>query len=652
MERYSKETFLAALAAFSATRSASTLSDPQAAASPGHSNWALIRRLLGLGWQYRWGCIRLLILQALLLSTALGALRLAGAGIDLIRWHAGAADRPPSLPWGDLVASWRPLTQVAVIAGLILLLELARGTLNYVYALSAGYLIHTRIVPELRSRVYDKLQQLSFRFFDANATGSIINRVTSDVQSVRAFIDGVLIQLVLLFVSLCCYVGYMLSLHGGLTFACLATTPLMWIVTVVFSRMVRPMYDRNRELVDRVILRLAESIQGIQVIKGFGREKEEIARFAADNRAVMDQQRGIFWRVSLFGPTIGYMTQINLVILLAYGGWLVTQDRLALGSGLVVFAGLLQQFSSQVANLTNVANSVQQSLSGARRVFEILDTPVAIHSPPHAIRLYCNSHARPKGSTSGSDTPAVFGRIEFDHVCFEYTKGNPVLKDLNLVIEPGEKVAILGATGAGKTTLLALLCRFYDPTRGAIRLDGHDLRDLDLDDLRRSIGLVFQETFLFSNTVAANIAFGHPEATLGQVENAARIAAADEFIAALPHGFDTVLGEGGLDLSGGQRQRLAIARAVLLDPAVLLLDDPAAAIDPHTEHEILAAMDQAMRGRTTLVIAHRLSTLRQCDRVIVLDRGRIAQHGTHAQLMQAEGHYRRAAQSQLAAAVS
>jgi ATP-binding cassette subfamily B protein len=327
------------------------------------------------------------------------------------------------------------------------------------------------------------------------------------------------------------------------------------------------------------------------------------------------------------------MTQINLVILLAYGGWLVTQDRLALGSGLVVFAGLLQQFSSQVANLTNIANSVQQSLSGARRVFEILDAPVGIQSKTDAVRI--------KNAN---------GRIEFDHVWFEYVPGQPVLKDVSFVIEPGQKVAIVGATGSGKTTLLALLCRFYDPTRGTIRIDDYDLRDLDLDDLRRSIGLVFQETFLFSNTVAANIAFGHPEATLAQVEQAAKISASDEFVRALPHGYDTVLGEGGLDLSGGQRQRLAIARAVLLDPTILLLDDPAAAIDPHTEHEILNAMQHAMHGRTTLVIAHRLSTLRQCDRVLVLEQGRVIQRGTHAELMEAEGHYRHAAQSQLAGA--
>ncbi len=624
--------------------------------------------MLGLGWRYRWGCVRLLALQCVLLATALGALRLVGLGIDLIRFHSGNAARPPDFFLMQYVADWSPMAKIALVAGLVLALELVRGGLNYFYALTAGYLVHTRIVPELRSRVYDKLQLLSFRFFDANATGTIINRVTSDVQSVRAFIDGVLIQLVLLLVSLVCYLAYMSRLHVGLTLACLATTPIMWLITVVFSRSVRPLYDRNRELVDRVILRLAESIQGIQVIKGFGREQEEIARFATDNRAVMDQQRDIFWRVSLFGPVIGYMTQINLVILLAYGGWLVTQDQLALGSGLVVFAGLLQQFSSQVANLTNIANSVQQSLSGARRVFEILDTPIAIHSKPNAVRLESrpltpsgpgasnlspspNEHARPLAAPVPHGVRGqLFGRIEFDLVSFEYLPGEPVLDDVSFVIEPGQKVAILGVTGAGKTTLLALLCRFYDPTRGRILLDGHDLRDLDLDDLRSNIGLVFQETFLFSNTVAANIAFGHPEATLAQVQAAAKIAAADEFITALPSGYDTVLGEGGLDLSGGQRQRLAIARAVLLDPAILLLDDPAAAIDPHTEHEIFSAMQLAMRGRTTLVIAHRLSTLRQCDRVLVLDQGRVVQRGTHAELMEADGHYRHAAESQLAGA--
>lgn len=590
--------------------------------------------MFGLGWRYRWGCIRLLVLQGLLLATSLTVLRLTGLGVDVIRHLADSAQKkPPQYPFGiGPPSAWPPLAQIAAIAGTILLIELLRGMLNYSYALSHGYLIHTRIVVDLRAQVYDKLQRLSFSFFDTNATGSIINRVTSDVQGVRAFVDGVLIQLVILALSLVCYMVVMLGIHPGLTLACLATTPLMWLLTALFSRLVRPMYDRNRELVDRVILRLAESIQGVQVIKGFGREQEEIAQFAHDNREVQRQQHPIFWRVSIFTPLIGWMTQINLVILLAYGGYLVTQDELALGSGLLVFAWLLQQFSSQVANLTNIANSVQQSLSGARRVFEILDAPVAIESPANPVCLLRAS-----------------GQVEFQDVWFEYSAATPVLHNVSFRVQPGQRVAILGATGAGKSTLLSLICRFYDPTRGRIIVDGLDLREIDLADLRRNIGIVFQESFLFSNTVAANIAFGQPEATLEQVERAASIAAAHEFIVQLPRGYETVLGEGGLDLSGGQRQRLAIARAVLLDPAILLLDDPAAAIDPHTEHEILDAMQRAMLGRTTFVVAHRLSTLRQCDLVIVLESGRIAQVGTHEKLMEEDGHYREAALSQCAA---
>jgi ATP-binding cassette subfamily B protein len=589
--------------------------------------------MLGLGWKYRWGCIRLLVLQGLLLITALSCLGLTGAGIDQVR-HFASPDTVPHrpLPFGiELPTDWSPMAHVAVIAGLILAFELTRGVLNYTYALSSGYLIHTRIVVDLRAQVYDKLQRLSFNFFDANATGSIINRVTSDVQSVRAFVDGVLIQLVILTLSLIGYMSYMLTIHPWLTLACLATTPIMWVVTAIFSRMVRPLYDRNRELVDNVILRLAESIQGVQVIKGFGREQEEIDRFARDNQQVKDQQQGIFWRVSIFGPIIGYMTQLNLVILLAYGGYLYYRGELPLGAGLIVFAGLLQQFSSQVANLTNIANSVQQSLSGARRVFEILDAPIHVRNPENPVPL---GRAR--------------GDVSLEHVWFEYVPDAPVLSDLCLKIPAGTRVAILGATGAGKSTLLSLLCRFYDPTSGRITLDGHDLRDLDLDELRQNIGLVFQETFLFSNTVAANIAFGHPEATQEQVEQAARIAAAHDFIMNLPDGYQTILGESGLDLSGGQRQRLAIARAVLLNPAILLLDDPAAAIDPHTEHEILGAIEQAMSGRTTFIVAHRLSTLRACDLVMVLEEGRIVQLGTHDDLLSQPGHYRLAAESQFA----
>lgn len=621
-------------ASSTAATNAVSLDKRDATTPSASSNWQLIRRLLSLSWRYRWGCIQLLLLQGVLLFTALGGVQLAGAGIDVVRYHLQETPEPPPMPWGrPLPADLSPLAQVSLVALGILVLALLRGWLNFVYAIAAGRLVHERIVVDLRAAVYEKLQRLSFRFFDAQASGSIINRVTGDVQAVRAFVDGVLIQFVILVLSLACYVTYMLRLHAGLTLACLATTPLLWWLTVRFSRQVRPEYDRNRELVDKMILVLTENLQGAAVVRGFGREREEIAKFARANRDVQEQQQNVFWRVTIFAPIVQQLTHCNLIILVIYGGYLVSTDQLPLGAGLVVFAGLLQQFSSQVGQLSTIANSIQQSLSGARRVFEILDTPIEIQSEAQATRL-----ERAKGD------------IEFEQVKFAYREGATVLHDVSFRIAAGQKVALLGATGAGKSTLLSLVARFYDPIGGRIRIDGHDIRTLELHDLRRSLGIVFQESFLFSNTIAANIAFGHPEATREQIERAARIAAADEFIERLPQGYDTVLGEYGYNLSGGQRQRLAIARAVLLDPPILLLDDPAAAIDPQTEREILVSLERATAQRTTLIIAHRLRTLRDADLVVVLENGRVAQMGRHDELFATSGHYREVALSQLDAA--
>ncbi|KXU34781.1 sugar ABC transporter [Cephaloticoccus primus] len=609
------------------------MAEPPPAASsatPPLSNGVLVRRLFGLAWKYRFHCIGVLSLQVVLLSIGIAGLSFTGLGIDYIR------SRVEGVPLGENVLGlvpppdWSPLRVLGALACAILLFAVTRAFLNYFYSVSANKLVQQKIVTDLRAQVYDKLQRLSFRFFDANNTGSIITRVTGDVQAVRMFIDSVLIQSVIMLISLTVYVVYMVNLNVRLTLVCLATTPLLAVASTWFSKKMQPEYKLNRTLFERMVQALSESIQGIAVTKGFGREAEDRERFNRANRAVYEQQRGIFWRVSLFSPTIGALTRVNMLVLLGYGGWLVIHGQLPLGTGLIVFAGLLEQFSGQVNSVAWLVNSVQQSLIGARRVFEILDSPVEVESAPDAVR--CGR---------------LRGAVRFDAVSFAYTGINPVLRDIDLDVAPGQCVAILGETGAGKSVLMSLVPRFFDPTLGRVLIDGLDARDLHLDDLRRNIGLVFQESFLFSNTVAANIAFGHPDATMEQIEKAAKIAAAHDFITALPQGYDTVLGESGSGLSGGQRQRLAIARAVLLEPAILLLDDPTAAIDSETEHEIFEALDRAIAGRTTFIVAHRLSTLRRADFIIVMEHGRIVQRGTHAELMRQSGPYSRVAQLQL-----
>jgi ATP-binding cassette subfamily B protein len=592
---------------------------------------ALIKRLLHLTWRFRAGCIKVLALQIALLILGLSGLGLTGLGIDYIRHHIQPGAPPPRWPLGLMPpADWAPMSVVLAIATALFTLALIRAALNAGYSIELAKLLQGRIVVNLRSEVYNKLQRLSFRFFDENASGSIINRVTGDVQSTRLFIDGVLMQGIIMVLSLAFYLLYMISIHPLLTLYCLSTVPLLWLLTSLFTRRVRPAFRRNRELVDDMILALSETIQGIQVVKGFAREPEITARFTAANREVRDQKQWLIRQVSQFTPAIGFMTQVNLVILLGYGGYLVIHGELPLGAGLVVFAGLLQQFSGQVAAISNIASSAQESLASARRVFEVLDAPVEIASPAGATPL-----------------PRALGAVTFDHVSFGYEPETPVLRDISFETKPGQCVAIVGTTGSGKSTLLSLIPRFYDPLQGRVLVDGVDTRQLDLNDLRHNVGIVFQESFLFSNTVAANIAFGDPTASRSAIERAAQIAQAHTFIMQLSKGYDTVLGEGGSDLSGGQRQRLAIARAILMNPAILILDDPTAAIDPQTEHEIMEAMENAMRGRTTFVIAHRLSTLRRADWILVLDRGRIVQAGTHQMLLNDKGAYQRLANLQV-----
>ena len=609
----------------------STDSAPAAESTADLSNAALTKRMLALAWLHRRGCLQIIALQGVLLALSVAGLTLLGTAIDVIRQAAVPGSPPAVFPLG-----WRPPAEwtpwrIAMSAALgVLVVGLVRALFAYLLAVVVARVVQMGIVVQLRSRVYDKLQRLGFRFFDNHTTGSIINRVTGDVQAVRSFVDGVVIPVIMVLLSLTLYFVYMVRLHVGLTLACLLTMPLTWYLSMRFSRKVRPAYERNRDLVDKMVLTLTENVRGVHVVKGFGREPEEIAKFERASGAVRTQQHWIFSQASLFTPTVEMLSALNQGVLLGYGGWLVIQGALPLGSGLIVFSGLLQQFSAQVTRVAGIINSVQQSLTGARRVFEIMDAPLEIASPVDAVPL-----ERAKGE------------LRFEHVSFGYDAAKPVLHDISLTIEPGQVVALVGATGAGKTSLLSLIPRFYDPTSGRIKLDGVDLKRYDLDDLRRNVGVVFQESFLFSDTIAANIAFGRPDATPEQIERAAKIAAADEFIREYPEGYQTMLREGGSNLSGGQRQRLSLARALLAEPPILLMDDPTAAVDPRTEHEILDAMESAMAGRTTIVVAHRLSMLRRADVVVVLQDGAIVDVGTHEELMRRPGPYRHAARIQV-----
>ena len=609
------------------------MSQPATSTSGEHryNTGELVRRLLALAWQFRGHCLVSVVLSLALLLLGLAGLQLLGVVIDVIRHALDPSQRPPLYPFGwSPPPRWTPLQTVTALSLAIIVQALLRAGLTYQYNMVTARLTQGKIVPELRGRIYAKLQRLSFRFFDVHGSSSIFNRVTGDVQNTRLFVDGVVLQGINMLLTLGAYFIFMWRIHPSLTLACLSVTVGLWWVTHYYSGRLRPAYLRNRELFDNLVQLFTESVRGMQTVKGFAAEPHQLRRFEDVNSQVSGQQKRIFRDLSVFTPATQLLSQFGLVILFAYGGWLYVQGRLPLGSGLVVFAGLMQQFNGQVANITTIANSVQQSFTAARRVFEVLDTPSEVQNRPHA-------------TVPGR----LSGRLVFDRVTFGYHADTPVLHDVSFAAEPGQVVGIFGMTGAGKSSLLSLIPRFYDPQHGRILADACDLRDLDLDAYRRQIGIVYQESFLFSNTVTANIAFGSPHASQPQIEKAARLASAHEFILALPHAYDTVLGESGVDLSGGQRQRLALARALLLEPPILILDDPTASVDPKTEHEIVSALRHAMADRTTFVVANRLSLLRRADVILVLDKGRLIHSGTHADLVQVPGPYRETALLQL-----
>ncbi|HEV3212446.1 MAG TPA: ABC transporter ATP-binding protein [Acidimicrobiales bacterium] len=467
---------------------------------------------------------------------------------------------------------------------------------------------------DLRNLIYEHLSTLSFGFYDRVQSGQLISRANSDIRSVQMYTTFAPLILVQCSIGVVAF-GFMLYYSALLALVALAMMPLLYRVGVRMRNVMFPISWVIQARLAGVATVVDENVNGVRVVKSFAQEDAELQKLAAAAKKVEWAYIKDADIRGLFTPWVQNIPQVGLAMVLGIGGWLVINGSLNIGEMLAfnLYFGMLQAPFMMLGQLVMMG---QRAKASAERIFEILDEPTEITERPGA-----------------SDLDVPEGRVSFRHVAFAYGSGPTILDDLTFEVEPGEAVAIVGETGSGKSTVARLLTRFYDVTGGSVEIDGHDVRDVTLGSLRAAVGVVQDEPFLFSVSIRENIAYGRPDATLEEVEAAARAANAHEFVVKLPDGYDTVVGERGYTLSGGQRQRVAIARTLLLNPPVLVLDDATSSIDVHIEQEIHAALGTLLQHRTTLVIAHRLSTIALADRVILLDGGRVAATGTHAELL-------------------